>query len=131
MIHEAVYTTLKDDTELTVLVGDRIFPQMAAQGVKFPCIVYQRIGTSNRFLHHTGTTKTALSRFQIDCWAKSPTLAIELSEIVVSLFHGLTGIVSDTEIYYSQVTNTSDVFDLDAGEYAVPVEVEIMHREEI
>jgi len=129
MIHEAVYDRLKDDADIAELVGARIFPQRAAQGVVLPCIVYQRVGTSNRFLHHTGTTRAALSRFQIDCWAKTPTKALEIAEAVMTIFHGWTGIAGSEEIYYSQVTNTQDVFDLDAEEYAVPVEVEIMHRE--
>jgi hypothetical protein len=92
-------------------------------------VVYQRIGTSNRFLHHSGTSGSALSRFQIDCWAKSPTEALQLSNAVLDCLHGWKGSQSGEEIYYSQVVDTQDGFDLETGEYVIPMDVEIFHKE--
>lgn len=129
MIHEAVYSRLKTDAGVSSIVGTRVYPQKAEQGVVLPCLVYQRIGTSNRFLYHNGTTDSALSRFQIDCWAATPTAALQLSAAVVSCLHGWNGTLAGERIYYSQVVNTQDAFDLDTGEYVIPVDVEIFHKE--
>ena len=129
MIHEAVYARLKNDSGVSAIVGTRVYPQKAAQGVVLPCVVYTRIGTSDRLLYHSGTTKTATSRFQIDCWAKSPTAALELSEAVVSCLHGWNGTQGGEKIYISQVVDTQDGFDFETGEYVIPVDVEIFHKE--
>lgn len=129
MIHVAVYNRLKNYSQVSALVGSRVYPEKAIQGVVLPCVVYQRIGTSNRQLYHNGTTKAALSRFQIDCWAKTPTAAIQLSDAVVACFHGWKGTESGEQIYYSQVVDQQDGFDLETGEYVVPVDVEIFYKE--
>jgi hypothetical protein len=129
MIHQAVYDRLKNYPQVSSIVGNRVYPQKAMQGVTLPCVVYSRIGTDERFLYHSGTTKTALSRFQIDCWAKSPTAALQLSEAVVKCLHGWKGTQSGETIYISQVIDTQDGFDLETNEYVIPVDVEIFHKE--
>lgn len=129
MIHEAVYSKLKNDSGVSALVGTRVYPQKASQGVVLPCLVYSRTGTSERLVYHNGTSKTAVSRFQIDCWAKTPVAALGLSEAVVACMHGWSGQVSGETIFLGQVVNTQDAFDLETGEYVVPVDVEILHRE--
>jgi len=129
MIHEALYSRLKNNPGVSAIVGARVYPQKASQGVVLPCVVYQRVGTSGRALHHSGTTNSALSRFQIDCWAKTPTAALQLSEAVLGCLHGWAGTEGSETIYYSQVVNTQDAFDLDTGEYVIPVDVEIFHKE--
>lgn len=129
MIHEAVYSRLKNNAGVSAIVAARVYPQKASQGVTLPCVVYQRIGTSDRLLFHSGVTKTALSRFQVDCWAKTPAVALQLSQAVVSCLHGWAGTESGETIYYSQVVDTQDGFDLESGEYVIPVDVEILHKE--
>lgn len=129
MIHEAVYSRLKNNAGVSAIVSSRVYPQKASQGVSLPCVVYQRIGTTNRFLHHTGTTDSALSRFQIDCWAKTPAQALQLSQAVVGCLHGWKGTEGSEQIYYSQVVDTQDGFDLETGEYVIPMDVEIFHKE--
>ena len=128
-IHQAVYDKLRTDAGITPLVGTRIYPQKALQGVVLPCVVYQRISTSGRFLYHTGAVPAAITTFQIDCWADSLTKAVELSDAVVACLHGWYGTQSGMTIYSSQVVNQQDGFDLETGEYVVPVDVEIFHKE--
>ena len=112
MIHQAVYDRLKNNAGVSSIVAARVYPQKAVQGVVLPCVVYSRIGTSDRGLHHGGTTETARSRFQIDCWAKSPTKALELAEAVVACLHGWRGTQSGEAIFSTEVINTQDDFDL-------------------
>jgi hypothetical protein len=129
MIHEAVYSKLKNNAGVSALVSSRVYPQKASQGVTLPCVVYQRLSTTDRLLYHNGKTNSALSRFQIDCWARTPSAALQLSQAVVGCLHGWVGTEGGETIYYSQVVNTQDGFDLDTGEYVIPVDVEIFHRE--
>lgn len=129
MIHEAVYARLKNHSGVSAIVGARVYPQKATQGVVLPCVVYSRTGTSNREIYHNGTTETALSRFQIDCWAKTLPGALQLSEAVVACLHGWSGTQGNEKIYISQVVNTQDGFDFETGEYVIPVDVEIFHKE--
>lgn len=129
MIHEALYSRLKNDSGVSAIVGSRVYPQKAIQGGALPCVVYQRVTTSERNLYHGGVTETALSRFQLDCWSTTPKGALQLSEAVIACIHGWSGTVGSEKIYYSQVVNTQDSFDLETGEYVIPIDVEILHKE--
>ena len=129
MIHEAVYSRLKNDAGVSAIVAGKVYPQRAIQGVELPCVVYSRLGTSNRFMYHGGVVTAALSRFQIDCWAKTPKGTLEVADAVVACLHGWTGTEANEQIYYSQVVDTQDGFDLETGEYVIPVTVEIFHKE--
>lgn len=129
MIHQAVYERLKNNAGVSALVGSRVYAEKAVQGVVLPCVVYQRIGTSERLLYHAGKVPAALSRFQIDCWAKTPLLALQVSAAVVNCLHGWRGSQGAEKIYYGQVVDTQDGFDFETGEHVVPVTVEILHKE--
>ena len=129
MIHEAVYSRLKNNAGVSALVGARVYPIKGEQAVTLPYTVYSRISVYGREISHGNTTKAAKSRFQIDCYAKTPTQAAQISEAVVTAFHGWKGTVGSEKIFISQVVDTQDAFDLDTNEYVVPVDVEIFHKE--
>ena len=43
---KAIYTILTDDSDVSAIVGTRVYPQVAAQGAAFPFIVYVLQDTS-------------------------------------------------------------------------------------
>jgi len=130
MIHKAVYYKLKNDAPIAALVGARIYPERAIQNGTMPYIVFSRITSSPRLLHHTGVVPGVESTFQIDCWSKTPQQALTISEAVVNAINGWKGTVENVKIYYARIIGQSDAYDFETGDYAVPVDVEIFHRED-
>ena len=68
---QALYDRLRTYAGLTALVGDRIFPANAGQGISTPYITYQKISPGRQYAMggYVGMQKT---RFQISCFADLP-----------------------------------------------------------
>ncbi len=60
---------LKALSDVSDLVGTRVYPMKAPQDVDLPYIVYQQISRTPEN-HATGTTQTNFQRIQVSCWAE-------------------------------------------------------------
>lgn len=61
--------TLLDDAGLSALVGSKVFALVIPQGIKLPCVTFQRLGgmPANTLSGHSGLEEIDL---QIDVWAR-------------------------------------------------------------
>lgn len=74
-------TRLNAWTDLTALVGTRIYPMQVPQGAVLPAVTYQRISTI-RAQDLRGSTGLADPRIQVDSWAESYTTAKAVAQEV-------------------------------------------------
>jgi hypothetical protein len=82
-IETAIRSALINDTDVSALIGTRVFPMLLAQGYALPAISYQRI-SGPRPRHTTDATGRVNAIFQIDCWAETYSQARDLSAKVIT-----------------------------------------------
>jgi hypothetical protein len=63
-------THLVNDSDVSAIVGSRVYPMRLPQGFDLPAISYQRV-SGDRSKDLQGSTGHTEPRIQIDCWAKS------------------------------------------------------------
>lgn len=90
MISEAIYSLLVNNTSITDLVSNRIYPMIRNQKSGLPAITYQVIsGVRNYDL--TGPNGLVESRIQVNCFADDPLEAGELAAVVRAALNGHRG----------------------------------------
>lgn len=78
MIDTAIYEILTDDSAVSAIVDEAVYPAMPPQDVTLPYITYQQVsGIPYRALN--GPSDYCKSRFQVDCWAATPLAAKTLA----------------------------------------------------
>ena len=78
---------LKNDTEVSALVGGKIYPLLAPQNVSNPYIVYHVISdNSNQCI--SGDINQNEARFQIDVWSTKYSEVEAIKEAVISALIG-------------------------------------------
>ena len=70
MIEVDLVNLLKNNVEVSALIGTRIYPLVAPQNVVNPYITYQVINGKDEQCLSGGIYQEDI-RFQIDCWSKS------------------------------------------------------------
>lgn len=86
-IETDLVTQLKANTDLTNLVGTRIYPLKAPQNVVNPYVIYRVISdVSNQCLG--GVTFENDARFQIDCWSTKYSEVKAIKEAVLNAIEG-------------------------------------------
>lgn len=65
-----IFDTLKNNSDVSAIVGVRIYPEQIPQNAKYPCIVYHLLSDPS-FNHHEGPANLADALMQFDCWAGS------------------------------------------------------------
>lgn len=75
--------TLKASTDLTAIVGEKIYCLYIPQSVQMPCVSYQRISgrPANTLL---GASGLEVIKMQIDCWSRSLTEAKNMAKAVIA-----------------------------------------------
>lgn len=86
----AIAQVLLNDSAVGVLIGERVYPQVAPLGSPFPYLLYQRIsGTPEHDLSGPIALRTA--RVQITCDATTYNEAKALADTVAAALDGYTG----------------------------------------
>ena len=78
---DAVYAILTGDSDVSGLVGTRIYQHVAPQGTVQPLITFSRIGAQHES-HMGGATGLANARIQVTSWDDTPEDAMTLAEHV-------------------------------------------------
>lgn len=87
MIESDLYNHLKDNADVSALVGSRIYPLKAPQDVQTPYLVYNEInGTKDQCIE--GGVFQERVRFQVDCWSTKYSEIKQLKEKVVNALIG-------------------------------------------
>ncbi len=86
-IQEAIYNALTADSDITALVGARIYQTEREQGDGLPAVVFDEIagGESDQDMT-AGSVGLARMLFQIDCYSETSKEAAQIREYVRLLF---------------------------------------------
>lgn len=80
---EAIYTKLAADAAVAAIIGTRIYPVRAPQGVSAPYVIFQQIGSDPDATHNEPAG--AIHRmFQFACFATTYEAAIALRDAVIA-----------------------------------------------
>ena len=113
-IEQALYKRLSTYTDLTDLIGTKIYPALIPQGAVYPCMTYQRITTN--FNHHLdGTNALEYTTIQFNIYHTTIANLCAVYDKVVSALQNYTATVTvNTEsimIHSCQIINVFDSYD--------------------
>lgn len=80
-IHQALKSHLLNDSDVALIVEDRVFRTIAPRGAALPRITFQRIDDT-RERHMTAVSGHLSTDFDLKCWAATENEAIELADAV-------------------------------------------------
>jgi len=69
MIENRLYNTLSNDTDITDLVGTRIFPVAIPEKTDYPCISYQTISNTDTTTMNNDLPTLNFKRLQVNVWS--------------------------------------------------------------
>jgi hypothetical protein len=81
---------LLSNASIAAMVGTRIYPVIAQQGIRDDLIVYNTISEIEGY-HFRGPSGLVLSRYQIDAWSQSATRAAQLADLIKEHLGGASG----------------------------------------
>lgn len=87
MIDTAIKELLLEDSGITLLVGDRVYPEVLPQAVTYPAMTFQIISGQSHY-HMQGPSELAASRVQFDLYAETKDKLIELKRVFMRLMSG-------------------------------------------
>lgn len=120
---QATYNLLKSRSQITAIVGTRIFPVLAAQKTTQPYLTYQII-SENRIHQLDGVNDLSQGVMQINCWANSPAAVNNLAKTVMEPYDltdetggidGFQGTVEEAKIQCCWVTDKDDLLEFEPG----------------
>jgi hypothetical protein len=133
IIEEALFAHLTSDSDVSALVGTRVYPLVAPQDAELPLLVYQRISTP-RVRSQSGPSGLAHPRFQITARATSVSQLRDLANkvrIALDGFKGVMGGASGVNVGAIFQDNERDGYGETTMEYSVQMDFIIWHREAI
>ncbi len=127
---------LESNTNITFLVGDRIYPGVAPTSAKLPYITYEQISNPTT-RHMTAASKPSRATYQINCWAETRNKAFRVAdsvrEAIDGFLRGKWGVVDVTSVTIKNVRddfNKPDDGSQD-GTHRRMVDVDIWHERSV
>jgi len=121
VIDEAVRSILAANTEVSALVGTRIYPAVLPLDCALPALSYSKI--SNAYKQIAG-----VPRFQISCWTEDYLQCQTLKQAVETALDGYSGTVSGIEIIRIIPLSAPDFYESETGVYHIPYDFKIIYR---
>jgi hypothetical protein len=127
MLEEGIYILLVNDTGISALAADRIYPVLAPPEAPAPLIVF--LGVSIVPVNGiSGQNKLTKKRMQFDCYGQTYSDAKKLEQAVNHVLINYQGTLSDGDSTYVngiQSLLSQDLFDSDANLYRVSLDFEV------
>ena len=127
-IGKAIYKILSQNSDVSTLVGTRIFPNVAPQTTIFPFIIYDVTGVQPNDTKD-GPSTLDTNDVMISCYSETYIQASDLAQkIRVAMDRINDGIYGGEQIQSSQFQSYNDIFDDtsgDAGIYRKSLDFEI------
>ncbi|MFO1007567.1 MAG: DUF3168 domain-containing protein [Planctomycetaceae bacterium] len=102
MLEIDIIKHLSDDSDISNLVDDRVYPHHIPQISQYPCLTVQLID-AERIDCLSRPSGIAIHVYQIDAWSDSFDDVITIAEIVRTKLQGYIGEMVDTTVYYSSL----------------------------
>lgn len=129
MIETGIAAYLNADAGLTALVGTRIFPVLAPQGVTAPYVIFARAGAA-RSSTTCGTDKKVAGTWQFDAYAKTYKTAAQIARALRLALIDYTGLMGDTPVDRVFLETEFDLDDPEPGLFRVSQTYTIWYLEE-
>jgi len=132
-IESSLRSYLLADSDISALVGDRIYPMTLPANSELPAIVYQTISnTREQVMNHK--SGIAHPRIQLTCWCDTYSEVKNLAEKVRLRCDSIIGTVGSDDALMMIVDDMSDVIDIRPTvetnrKYGVRVDVVIWYLE--
>lgn len=115
----AIYNILSNDSDVSDIVGTRIFPNVAAQTTDFPFIVYDVNGDTPTDTKDGASTLDVTS-VMISCYCETYSQACDLASLIRTALDRLSESTYNTvNLQSSEYRGYNDIFDDDAGERGI------------
>lgn len=121
-IHVALRNLLLADTNVTDIVGTRIYPMKMPLDSPLPTLTIHRI--SNPIDH---LTDTASPRFQISVWSEDYAQAQQLRDAVIDYLNRYKGVQDGINIKQIIYLEAVDIFEEQTSIYHIPIDFKIIH----
>lgn len=116
-VGEDIYTTLSTDTYVTGIVNTRIYPNFIKKGATYPAVSYFLVNAVPQLMMDCTYPITQYS-YQFDCWAKTYSEVVDLSNVVIAA-------LNDATLFKTIHTNTQDFFDPEFETYRLSIDYSI------
>ena len=126
---QALVMHLLNDSALTALVGDRVFPLAIPQDEQVPAIVYQKI-SAPRTLSVSGDSSANSTRMQLSCYAETFGQAKQIAQVLynsVDVFRGQLGGRVKAAVL---MADSRDDYEPDTGRYRCDIDFFVMHHKQ-
>jgi hypothetical protein len=101
---------------VAAIVGTDVYWDVLKQNTGYPALRLQRISTPrSQYRTLDGRANYASPRFQIDCYALSPSAAVTLAQAVYGLLEGFTGTVAGLRVDFVSTEDERGDVEIDAG----------------
>ena len=127
-IEEALDTYLQSNTDLTELIGTRLYPKKLPQKPTLPAVVYHRI-SGPREHSMDGSSGLAHPRFQFDMYGRTYAAAKDVSDKMRLALDAFKGTIGGVDINGAFLEDDSDGYDDDLEIYWFQADYEIWHNE--
>tara|TARA_Y100000004_G_scaffold53060_1_gene58977 strand:+ start:97 stop:519 length:423 start_codon:yes stop_codon:yes gene_type:complete len=131
----AIRTRLINDTDVTDVCEQRVYPQAFPENVTFPAVRYSLTGSSRQPLVDAASGVVE-SDFQIDIYASTYLVCHQLAKAVRETLQQYTGVVGSLDILGIRVVNQMDLYEPpvdsdDVGLFRVIFDFEVVHGESV
>lgn len=125
-IEDAIYNRLTTDSAFLALVSKRIYPIKIAQGSAMPAVSYNRVTTVP--VSALGTSASlASSRFQFDCWSKTPSEAGNIANTIRYSLDSLVTTIMGVRIGGITMLDEFSNYEPDAELFRESMDFEVWH----
>lgn len=131
MIESALRTHILGDTDITNLVGQRMYPVKLPQDPTMPAISYFRV-SGIRHKSYGGPSGLAGPRIQIDAWAGEPSgykTAKELADLIRKRLDGFSGLLGTDRIWGAFLENDTDMYEDETKLHRVSQDYFVWYKE--
>lgn len=130
-VRDSLFSVLVSDPALYALVGDKVYPDAAPQGMALPYVVFAKLSDPHQH-HIAGATNLLQPMYQITGYATKRLAAERIGDAIVAVIDTRSGTVGDDLWHWASVGERRDLesprgdgtYDIDHGDQ---IEVTIWH----
>jgi len=133
-VENALCQLMEDNTSLSALVSDKIYPMYVPHGVALPAVTYQQIGGGENYVT-SGRNGQQQAAFQVNCWGTTPTEARTIASIVQDIVCAWKGTYESVTIQGIFMQSKWDIPDMEPkvdmiNAYGKAIDLEIHYHED-
>jgi len=111
LFEEDLVAYLRGETDVTDIVGQRIYPRIPDQNPTFPLLSYFRVSGERHGSLDRGSSGLVSCSYQFDCWARDYIETIELANAVIKVLIGFKGNMGTTYVNGVRLTSEFDFYE--------------------